>query len=312
MLQRVGNLAAMGGTLAENKAVAVWRRTKSIALYPVPQYSSWGFYLQAVIVAVCLGWFDVKPPVPTVAIGFLGVVAAIMTVRADHFHNGERAVWILISFALFIVEMRAVYQDRDEHDRQQVELRKREDETRKAEQDSFAALLREGKDLFTATKQIEGLAHKNLENVTGGQSFAYLTPQTQFGTVPIPLTIYNYGHETLTGVVIRIYTRANFDVDNPARLFDEPEASIGTLAPSEVVPLKVAITPSPDQSGIDVYQIDISAQNFSVKQYLWFRRGKRLPWAYKTQVIRTFVRARVKNTTYFGHTVLANRDWSND
>jgi hypothetical protein len=73
-----------------------------------------------VVVCLYFRWF---PPIPTVAIGFLGVVAAIMAVRADHFSPGERVIYVLIAFALFIVEMRAVYSDREQHDKEQAALR---------------------------------------------------------------------------------------------------------------------------------------------------------------------------------------------
>src|SRR5882762_5109494 len=127
------------------RLVATSDRIKGMVLGPVPHYTRWGLYPQAVVIVVCLFWFRLWPPIPTVAVGSLGFVAALMTVRADHFTHTERVVWIAISFALFVVEMRAVYKDRDEHDRQQAELRTRENEARKTEQDSFAKLLKESK-----------------------------------------------------------------------------------------------------------------------------------------------------------------------
>lgn len=125
---------------------SVWR----FFLRTVPNYDRWGLYPQALIVVVCLFCFQWWPLIPTVAIGFLGVVAAIMTVRADHFTHAERVVYILIAFALFIIEMTAVYRDRDEHDRQQTDLRMREGQARKEERDSFAKLLTQGQ---TSIKQ---------------------------------------------------------------------------------------------------------------------------------------------------------------
>lgn len=116
-------------------------RLRLLLLYPVPHYTRWGLYPQAIIVVACLYSYEFGYFIPTVAIGFLAVVAAIMAVRADHFTHGERVVYVLIAFALFFVEMQAVYRDRDEHDRQQAELRIKGDNARKEEHDSFMALL---------------------------------------------------------------------------------------------------------------------------------------------------------------------------
>jgi hypothetical protein len=145
-------------------------------MWQVPHYTRWGLYPQALIVVGCLFCFQWWPLIPTVAIGFLGVVAAIMAVRADHFSLGERVVYVFIAFALFIVEMTAVYRDRDQHDREQTELRIREAEARKKESDSFAALIKEGHGLFQTIQHVDRLAEKSLETLTGGDQYCWIAP----------------------------------------------------------------------------------------------------------------------------------------
>src|SRR5258708_31144941 len=115
---------------------------KNALLTEVPHYDRWGLYPQALIIVACLVYFRLWwPPIPTVAIGILGVVAVIMTVRADKFSHGERAIYVMLAFSLFVVEMEAVYKDRDQHDKEQAKLRIEETEARKKESDSFAALI---------------------------------------------------------------------------------------------------------------------------------------------------------------------------
>jgi cell division protein FtsL len=254
------------------------------------------------------------PLMPTVAIGFLGVVAAIMTVRADRFTPVERAMYVLLAFALFIVEMNAVYKDRDEHDKQQAELQMREREARQKEEASFAALLTEGRDLLGKTQEVETLTKKNLDNITGGESYALVTPQVWSGLVPIPLSIRNYGKQTLTGVTVVIRGRQNWDLDNPRSMYDLPTVNVGTLHAGELRLLKVAITPVEGEmkdgdDRVDVYDLDISAQNFTANEHLLFKRGKHVPWDFMYQVTRQFVTSQTKTKTTFGYKTLATTKW---
>jgi hypothetical protein len=64
--------------------------------------------------------------------------------------------------------MHAIYKDRDEHDRQQAELKKREDDARAEERKSFNALLQEAKGLFVHE---ESLASEERNQIIGGDSF---------------------------------------------------------------------------------------------------------------------------------------------
>ena len=93
---------------AQGKLVSLWISTVFAALWPVPGYTRSALVLQALIIVSCVFAFQWWPIVPTVAIGFLGVVAAIMTVRADRFTRVEKAVWVLIAVGLFIAEVPTV------------------------------------------------------------------------------------------------------------------------------------------------------------------------------------------------------------
>lgn len=289
----------------------IWTRTRSLALYPIPHYDRWGLYPQAVIIVACLFSFQWWPLVPTVAIGFLGVVAVIMAVRADSFRRGEKVVYVLIAFALFIVEMRAVYRDRDEHDKQQSELRQRGDAARDAERESFAKLLQAGKDLFSNTQQIETLAKRSLENVTGGNSYAYVSPQ--LGYPEVPLVVWNNGDQVLSGVTLTI---AHTQEPNWGESFFRP-IFIGTIGPHGHAPVPMFLSPTlEEKSGQDNYWIMISAQNGTVSQSLFFRKAKTgTGWASSFLVDKPiFTHKKIKGemTTITTNKRLMYRGWSDE
>jgi cell division protein FtsL len=55
-----------------------------------------------------------------VAIGILGFAAVLVAVRAVHgWSLGEKIVWIALSFILLIVEVKSIYNDRDQYERRQ-------------------------------------------------------------------------------------------------------------------------------------------------------------------------------------------------
>jgi len=258
----------------------------------------------------CLFCFRWWPLLPTVAIGFLAVVAVIMTVRADHFSHGERIVYILIAFALFIVEMKAVYKDREEHDKEQSELRTREEEARKAEQQAFNGLLQTGKTLFANTQDIQALAKKSLENITGGDSFPYVAPQPSYDQVP--LVVWNKGNQVLSGVTLTI---AHTQEPNWGDAFYRP-IFIGTIGPHDHMPVpNITLSPVLRKSGDDNYWIMISAQNGTVSQSLFCRRSKKGWWEWSFRVDRPiYTQKKIKGelTTVTTEKLLMFRPWPDD
>jgi len=154
--------------------------------------------------------------------------------------------------------------------------------------------------------------------VTGGESFAIVTPQVWSGLVPIPLSIRNYGKQTLTGVTVSIYGQHEFDIlNNPRNFYEAPLINVGTLYAGELRLLKETITPvesglKEGDAKVSQYQLHITAQNFTAVEYLWFKRGKRIPWDFKYQVTRQFVKSQTKKETKFGYEVLAKTEWTGE
>ena len=164
---------------ARHSTLTIWHGIVSVALRPVPYYTRWGFYLQAFVILVCLVWLQWWPLIPTVAIGFLGVVAVIMTVRADHFSHAERVVWTMIAVALFLTEMHSVYKDRNEHDAQQAETRERETENFEKIAGRITNAIEKSDHNFAEvmkrSNRILGGVTDTIKTETGGDSFAFIT-----------------------------------------------------------------------------------------------------------------------------------------
>ncbi len=164
--------------------------------------------------------------------------------------------------------------------------------------------------------RIAHLAQESLENITGGESFAVIAPQAHSGLVPIPLIIRNWGNQTLTGVTVVIRDQLAWDFfSNPYGMF-QAEASalnVGTLHKEEIKTLNKALDPSTQDCDKGcVYQIEISAQNFTVTENLVFRKGKKLPWGYMYTVDRQYVKSKTAKETKFGYKILAKADWTGD
>jgi hypothetical protein len=155
-------------------------KTKAVALRPVPDYSRWGIYPQALFVAIALIWFEYRPDWaiqgPGVAMAFLAVAAIFMAVRGSNSTRFEGVVWIVVSFCLFAGEMRFIAIERKSHDAEQAELRRTGETTRNDQNQSFAKLIERGELLYKELREEKALTAKNLEHVTGGDEYCWLVP----------------------------------------------------------------------------------------------------------------------------------------
>jgi len=164
--------------------LTIRRGAVSVATRPVPYYTRWGLYPQALFVVGC--WFCMHwwPIIPGVSIGFLALAAVIMAVRADNFTGAEKAVWVALGMVLCFVELRTIYGDRDEHDRLQSEIRRQDNEhfekivgdlemSEKHREEEFTSTLARSDALMLAAAKIMGLSEESAGNLTGGDSFVY-------------------------------------------------------------------------------------------------------------------------------------------
>lgn len=269
-------------------------------------------------------------------LGFLGVLVPLIRDLAK-IGKGEKALWTFVVFALLLLEIKSVYQDRNEHDKQEAETREREEENfreiaggiRGAIQESqrqFEATMRRTETLLNKTNSISVLTAQNLKNITGGDSFAYVAPQS-FGGDEFPGIVWNNGEQPLTGLTLTI-AHTSDPVPVWGAAFYEP-IFIGTVGPHDHAPIPSFLfrPKASPTSGQDNYWIMLSAQNGTVSQGIGFRRDKRHPnvWAYTFQVTKQTFSGRPqqrrlemkpsdipKKRTYYATKLLLFRNWSDD
>src|SRR5437868_7148035 len=147
---------------------------------------------------VCIWWelWAWHPPVGVWMgiLGFLGVLVALIR-DLTKIGNREKATWIFIMFALLMLEMKSVYQDRNEHDQQQADARDRETKSFETIAEGITGAIRESDTNFAAVMQrsnriLVGVGD-TIKTETGGDSFAFITftPEqrnVQFGQLAAP------------------------------------------------------------------------------------------------------------------------------
>jgi len=119
-------------------------------------------------------------------LGFLGVAVAL-TRDPTKIGSREKAAWILVISALLFLELKSVYQDRNEHDQQQAEARERETKSFESIADGIEGAIQQSQTDFAATMQksdaIMGRVGDSIKSQTGGDSFAYITFTAEAGYV---------------------------------------------------------------------------------------------------------------------------------
>src|SRR5713101_4057431 len=219
----------------------MWKGSPEETKKPVPHWFHFG--LQICVGAFVLYWHW-HLPAPNKAVLSLASVAALMVLA--EMRPIHKAVYFFLIVALVFTENRAI--DKDRRDFAENEAGRREQENAQFQKiaDGLSSSIQLNQQQFAETKS--GI-ERSIATVTGGKSFAIVTPQVWSGMVPIPLSIYNYGNQTLTGVTVNIYGKEEWN--KPRGLFEAPTINVGTLHAGEMKLLKESITPSPDSGFSD-------------------------------------------------------------
>jgi hypothetical protein len=162
---------------------------RSLARWPVPHYGRPALYMQGLVViagAFVLQWW---PSVPGLAIGLLGFAAATMAL--EHLTKPERAIWIAIIFALFVLESHSIIQDRNEHDKQQAQATEQEEQNFKVIANEITEAMRRSDRNFEQTMmrsdRIIAEVGESIKTETGGDSFAFVSffpePNERFAVI---------------------------------------------------------------------------------------------------------------------------------
>jgi len=125
------------------------------------------------------------PPVG-VWIGVLGLLGVIVPLIRDLSKIGrrEKAVWTLVMFVLLLLEIKSVYQDRNEHDREQSEARERETKSFETIASGVNNAITQSEKQFRETvaqqsrdfDAVMARAEINTSEITGGNSYIIVYP----------------------------------------------------------------------------------------------------------------------------------------
>jgi hypothetical protein len=233
----------------------------------------------SICVLVYWNWPSPTPLPPGYAVTALAVAAAVMTVLGE-MKGKEKVAWIGVLFAFLVLELNSIKVERKAQEDIQKEARAEQlrhfGEIGKGIQQSIADSDRNFNAAMGKTNQV-------LENITGGDSFAYVSPQN-FSGDQFPGVVWNNGEQALSGLTLTIAHTSDPDW---GWAFFKP-VFIGTIGPHEHAPIpNFVFQPKADpKTGQDNYWIMLSAQNGTASQSLWFRRDKKNPanWAYSFQV----------------------------
>jgi len=229
------------------------------------------------------------PPVG-VFIAILALLGVVVPLIREKVGPGEKAVWTLVLFALLLLEIHSIYEDRSEHEREQADARKQQlDSFSKIAQGIDKTIENSDREFAATMRQTQAV----LSNITGGDSFAVIEPWTFAGRRDMPLVIHNPGKNILTGVTVTVYSQGAFNMPGALDLYMRSVAeriNVGTLHPAERLVLSAAIQSDQLQTwddGVSHLFILIGAQNFTSQEYLQLRKGgEKKPWAYKYEVWR--------------------------
>jgi hypothetical protein len=182
-------------------------------------------------------------------IGVLGLLGVLVPLIRDIAHIGkrEKAIWTFVIFTLLLLEIKSVYQDRDEHDREQAEVRERETKSFETIANGISSAIQQNQQHFDKTlDEMQGisslsagalrLSSKALLEITGGGQYCYLTSMpTGMGT--INLVVMNSGPLPLERCLVSIHENV------PIKSAEDAERNFRPLVFKELGP----VSPGPKQ-----------------------------------------------------------------
>jgi len=236
-----------------------------------------------IYVSICVlmywNWPSPTPLPPGYAVTALAVAAAVMTVLGE-MKGKEKLAWIGVLFAFLLLELNSITVERKAQEDIQKQARAEQLQHFGEIGNRIRESIVESDKNFSATM---GKTNQVLENITGGDSFAYVSPQN-FSGDRFAGVVWNNGEQALSGLTLTIAHTSEPDWGGS---FFRP-IFIGTIGPHEYAPIPNFIfQPKADEkTGQDNYWIMLSAQNGTASQSLWFRRDRNNPanWAYSFQV----------------------------
>ncbi len=296
--------------------------------------SHWLFScIQLLFFAVVVWFFLVKLPLPGHAVALIACATVLMSLHAE-MKRWQKAVWMLIIGALLFVELSSISLDRKVSNETAKNVRVEQDrnfsQVLKSNRDEVQQLLADSENKFSetmtrfgviqsTTEEVAKLSKQNLENITGANSYAWITPQVQDLSYRsrVPLVIHNYGPHTLTGVTVRIFDMAAFESDNLVsevlkQEYDVPNIEIGTLVSGQSRPAYSIPSFVMNAKGTHTYRLTITSQSGEIEELLQFRINPKLANSLGYQVVVHVREQPLPNGKSTMPRLLAQTGWSDE
>lgn len=195
-------------------------------------YSLSGFILQFPFAALLVYWFWEWPShlEPGYAVAILGVAAAIMAVRADRFTRVETSVWIILSVALCVLELRTIRHDREVAASELKDARSHEEQNFRAIGAGIKNTIEQGQEQFAATmrksEKLIGDVGDSMMMQTGGDSFAFITLT---GPQPPMLTVNDISHPLNPWLLVSITSHGKYPLRNIRAILMDDERRMAAV-----------------------------------------------------------------------------------
>lgn len=237
------------------------------------------------------------PPVG-VFIGLLGLLGVLVPLLREKIGLREKASWTLILTVCLLLELRSIRLDQIQHDREQDFAVCQQLHSFQAIADSLSKASTTNQTQYDTTiKQVGKVldtTQKNLDAISGGNSFAYILPNLYPAVTVFRMSITNNGSNPLFGVEVRMSKIATGDCDyfeqvrkatkgqegktvtvtiGPCTLDDGiSPIAVGSLSGRETLQIPGAIDAGADCGA--KYIVQVTAQNGHSLEVLRFRKAK--------------------------------------
>jgi hypothetical protein len=239
-------------------------------------------------------WWNWHPPLG-VFIAFLALVGVLVPWFRGDTSRREKAFWTIVMLLFMYLEIRTLYLDRDEHDREQAHVQCEElDRFSKiaaglsssidASKSQYSDTINHVDGVSNTTQGIADIARENLQYLSGGKSFAYVAiPPYVLQGAAFTVNLVNDGPNPLTGLSVTIarYLGGCDDQKPGDQCTSQYDTGVMQAIPMDTLgPYLWKIIPNyviqPTFSGgkeIAQYDIHIYAQTGIIEETLEFRRA---------------------------------------
>ena len=211
-----------------------------------------------------------------------GASAAAMAIK-ENARWMWKGAWLLMVFVLTAAELRMiVWSDADakkERGYSECQLEQNFQTIERENQEAFSETICGVGRVFQKTEQAADKATVAVNNITGGQSFAYLLPQPVDGAEGYSVNVFNDGKNVLTGVTVRV-GRVKGEREHEEEYWIDSSA-MHAIPMYTIGPHSHALVPNywiyPVENGVLAthFFAIVSAQNGDVLQDIFFRPAKK-------------------------------------